>query len=73
VIDESERQYEKHIEQRISTLLGIMIDSSDDPQNTVDSIRVKCEFDSNEIDESKEQHKKQFDPRISTLHGIKID
>jgi hypothetical protein len=33
-------------------VFGIMIDSSDDPTNASDSIRVKCEFDSNVIDES---------------------
>jgi hypothetical protein len=30
VIDESEKQYEKHFDPRISTLFGIKIDSSDD-------------------------------------------
>jgi hypothetical protein len=30
VIDESDLQFEKHFEQRISTLLGIKIDWSDD-------------------------------------------
>jgi hypothetical protein len=52
VIDESEEQDEKHADPRISTLLGIKIDSSEDYENTFDSIRVKCEFDSNVIDES---------------------
>jgi hypothetical protein len=52
VIDECDSQYEKHFEQRISTLRGIKIDSSDENENAPDSIRVKCEFDSNVIDES---------------------
>jgi hypothetical protein len=52
VIDESEKQDEKHFDPRISTLFGIMIDLSDDPENASDSIRVNCEFDSNVIDES---------------------
>jgi hypothetical protein len=50
-----------------------MIDRSDKNENVSDSIRVKCEFDSNVIDESDSQEKKHFDPRISTLLGIKID
>jgi hypothetical protein len=37
-----------------------------------DSIRVKCEFDSNVIDESEEQDEKHFDPRISILLPISI-
>jgi hypothetical protein len=52
VIDESDLQHKKHADPRISTLLGIKIDSSDDHENANDSIRVKCEFDSNVIDES---------------------
>jgi hypothetical protein len=50
VIDESDSQHEKHFDPRISTFLGIKIDSSDEHENTFDSIRVKCEFDSNTID-----------------------
>jgi hypothetical protein len=73
VIDESDPQYEKHFDPRISTLRGIKIDRSDDSENASDSIRVKCEFDSNVIDESDLQYEKHFDPRISTLLGIKID
>jgi hypothetical protein len=53
-------------------LLGIKIDRGDN-ENAYDSIRTKCEFDSNVIDESDSQHEKHFDPRISTLFGIKID
>jgi hypothetical protein len=73
VIDESDLQNEKHFDPRISIFLGIKIDSNDDDKNANDSIRVKCEFDSNEIDESDSQHKKHSDPRISTFLGIKID
>jgi hypothetical protein len=50
-----------------------MIDVSDESQNANDSIRVNCEFDSNEIDESDSHLEKQFDPRISTFLGIMID
>jgi hypothetical protein len=42
-------------------------------ENTSDSIRVKCEFDSNVIDESDSQNEKHFHPRISTLFRIMID
>jgi hypothetical protein len=52
---------------------GIKMDLSDEDENTSDSIRVKCEFDSNVIDESDSQSEKDFDPRISTFLGIKID
>jgi hypothetical protein len=65
VIDESDLQDEKQDDPRISTLLGIKIDSSDENENVSDSIRVKCEFDSNLIDESDLQDEKQDDPRIS--------
>jgi hypothetical protein len=73
VTDESDSQCEKHCDPRISTLLGIMIDSSDEYENTSDSICIKCEFDSNVIDESALQDGKHFDPTISTFLGIKID
>jgi hypothetical protein len=52
VIDESDLQFEKDFDPRISTFLGIMIDSSDEGANANDLICVKCEFDSNVIDES---------------------
>jgi hypothetical protein len=52
VIDESDLQFKKQFEPRISTFFGIKIYSSDENENAKDSIRVKCEFDSNEIDES---------------------
>jgi hypothetical protein len=73
VIDESDSQYEKHFDPRMSTLLGIKIDWSDEDENANDSIRVKCEFDSNVIDESESQLEKHSDSRISTFLGIKID
>jgi hypothetical protein len=44
--------FEKHSEPRISTFLGIKIDSSDDSLNVDDSIHTNREFDSNETDES---------------------
>jgi hypothetical protein len=52
VIDESDLQCEKHFDPRISTSLGITIDWSDEYENACNSIRVKCESDSNVIDES---------------------
>jgi hypothetical protein len=74
MIDESDLQVKKHSDPRILTFLGIKIDSrSDEYENTSNSIRVKCEFDSNVIDESYSQYEKHFDPRILTLLGIKID
>jgi hypothetical protein len=73
VIDESDSQPAKQFDSRISTLLGIKIDSSDEHENAHDSIRVKCEFDSNVIDESELQEKKQPEPRTSTLFGIKMN
>jgi hypothetical protein len=73
VIDESDSQNEKHSEPRISTLRGIRIDESDDLENAFNSIRVKCESDSNVTDESDLQHEKHSGPRVSTLRGIMID
>jgi hypothetical protein len=46
VIDESDLQYEKQDDPRISTFLGIKIDWSDENENAYDSIRVNREFDS---------------------------
>jgi hypothetical protein len=54
-------------------LLGIKIDLSDEDENAPHSIRVKCEFDSNEIDKSDRHVEKHYDPKISTFLGIKID
>jgi hypothetical protein len=51
-IDESDVQHEKHAEPRISTLLGITIDSRDEYENADDSIRINREFDLNEMEES---------------------
>jgi hypothetical protein len=73
VIDESDSHLEKQLDSRISTFLGIKIDSSDEYENAFNSIRVKCEFDSNLIDESDSHVEKQCDPTISTFLGIKID
>jgi hypothetical protein len=73
VIDKSEKQDEKHFDPRISTLLGIKIDSSDVEKNASDSIRVKCEFDSNVIDESDLQDEKLLDSTISIFRPISID
>jgi hypothetical protein len=64
---------EKQCDPRISTFLGIKIDSSDEYENASDSIRINCEFDSNVSDESDLQYEKHLDPRISTFRGIKID
>jgi hypothetical protein len=73
VIDESDLHSSKHLDPRISTVDGITIDSSDEPENALGSIRVNREFDSNVIDESDEHPKKHDDPRISTVDGITID
>jgi hypothetical protein len=72
VIDESDLQFEKHDEPRNSTLLGIMIEWSDEDENADDSIRVKCEFDSNVIDKSDLQGEKHEEPRISIFDGIEV-
>jgi hypothetical protein len=50
VIDESDLQFEKHFNPRISTFFGIKIDRSDEDENVSDSIRVKCELDSKKSD-----------------------
>jgi hypothetical protein len=73
VIDENDLQDAKHCESRISTLFETKIDSSDDSENTDDSMRNNCEFDSNVTDESDLHFEKHFEQRISTLFGIKID
>jgi hypothetical protein len=73
VIDESDRQDENHFDPSSSTLRGIKIDRSDEDENVSDSIRAKCEFDSNVIDDSDSQNEEHFDPRISAFLGIKID
>jgi hypothetical protein len=48
-IVESDLQFEKHFKPRISTLLGIKIDWSDEDENANDSIRVKREFNSKKM------------------------
>jgi hypothetical protein len=72
VRDESEWQDEKHEEQKILTLDGIIIDRIVELAKACDSIRVKHEWDSNEIDESK-QLRKHEEQKISIVHGIVID
>jgi hypothetical protein len=69
-IDESNPQYEKQDDSRISTLRGITIDFSDDDENAPDSIRFNDDRDSNEIEKSDLQDEKHDDPRISTKCGI---
>jgi hypothetical protein len=73
VIDESDLQCEKQCDPRISTFFGIIMNWIDKDENAPDSIRVKCEFDSNVTDESEPQSDKQFNPTISTFLGIKTD
>jgi hypothetical protein len=73
MIHESEKQYEKHSDPRISTFLGIKIDWIDDSENALDSIRVNREFDSNVIDEGDWHCEKHFDTRISIFLLISID
>jgi hypothetical protein len=51
-IDESDTQYKKHNEQRISTFRGIVIDLRVELWNAFDSMRFSRESFSNEIDES---------------------
>jgi hypothetical protein len=72
VIDESDLQYEKQFDPRISTFFEIKIDSSDEDENASDSIRVNREFDSIVIDESDLQYEKQLEPRISIFLPISI-
>jgi hypothetical protein len=66
-MEESDSQYEKHDDSRISTFRGISIERSDENENAFDSIRFNREFDSNEIDESDLQNEKHDDPRISIV------
>jgi hypothetical protein len=47
------------------TVHGISINSNDDNENALDSIRINHEFDSNEINESDLKYAKHDDPRIS--------
>jgi hypothetical protein len=57
----------------ISTLRGITIDSSTENENASDSIRLKCDGNSNKTDENNSHSRKQDEQRTSTLHGIIID
>jgi hypothetical protein len=50
VSDESDWQCAKQDDSRISTFRGIKIDWRNEFENVLDSIRAKCEFDSNTID-----------------------
>jgi hypothetical protein len=72
-IDESDLQFLKHSDPRISTFRGISIDSSDEHEKANNSIRVNREFDSNESSESDLHNAQHDDPRTSTFHGIAID
>jgi hypothetical protein len=72
-IDESDLQFKKHDEQRISTSRGIVIDLRPQELNTFDSMRFSRESFSNEIDESDLQNEKHDEQRISTSRGIVID
>jgi hypothetical protein len=72
-IDNSEVQYEKDDEQRMSTLRGIVIDLRAQQENADDSMRVSRESFSNEIDESDLQFERHDEQRMSTLRGIVID
>jgi hypothetical protein len=69
-IDVSKSQKATHDNPRISTLHGIIIDSSDEDENAFDSIRISREFDSNEMDESDSHDKKHDEPKISISDGI---
>jgi hypothetical protein len=68
-IDESDRQYKKHDEQRISTCRGIVIDLRAESLNADDSMRFNRESFSNESEGQNEKHDEQ---RISILKGIVI-
>jgi hypothetical protein len=73
MISESDLQFKKHLDPRISTCFGIRIDVIDELENASDSIRVNEQSDSKMISESDLQYEKQSDPRISTCLGIRID
>jgi hypothetical protein len=51
-IDESDGQYKKHDEHRISIFRGIVIDLRAESRNTFDLMRFSRESFSNEIEES---------------------
>jgi hypothetical protein len=70
VIDESDLHPVKHREQRISTLLGIKIDRSDEYANNSGAIRVKCECDSIEMEQNIVRPLKHSSPNSSIDSGI---
>jgi hypothetical protein len=70
--DESEIQFEKLNEPRISTLRGITIDGIIANVNAWDSIRFNIEFGSNEMNETDLHRKKHDRSRISMSRGITI-
>jgi hypothetical protein len=72
-IDESDPQYEKHDEQRISIFRGIVIDLIPEPWNAHDSMHFSRESFSNEIDESDCQSEKHDKQRNSIFRGMMID
>jgi hypothetical protein len=72
-MDSSDLHQEKQSEPRISRLRGIKIDRSDEFENALDSIRLNCEFDSNETDLSDLHQKKHSEQRIWQLRGITMD
>jgi hypothetical protein len=66
----SDSHKQKHDDPRTSTLFGMTIDSSDDDENALHSIRVNRELDSNEIDVTDSHKQKHDDPRISMSRAI---
>jgi hypothetical protein len=70
-IDESDSQYKKHDEQRISIEHGITIDCRPECENASDSIRFNDDGDSNGIVERDFQPKKQDDPIILIKFGMR--
>jgi hypothetical protein len=70
VIESRNRQYAKHLEQRISTPVGITIERNDDDSNADDSIRLSDDGCSNVIESRVRQFAKHFEQRISTPDEI---
>jgi hypothetical protein len=69
-IDESDLQFEKHDEQRISMFRGIVIDLRVELENASDSMRRSSESFSNEIDESDLQFRKHAEQRNLVSRGL---
>jgi hypothetical protein len=65
-IDESDLQFKKHSEQRISGLGGIIIDWSDYDENADDWIQINRDFDSNKIHESDSQFENRINNNLKT-------